>query len=60
MVQEIEIPENELVGIGGPLFYWENQKNTDMKIQKRSGSGSIHLLRKKSDEPKVGIRLLQI
>ena len=60
MVQEIEIPENEPVGIGGPLFYLENQKDTDMKIWKRSGSGSIHLLRKKSDEPKVGIRLLQI
>ena len=59
MVQEIEIPENEMVGIGGPLFYLEDQKNTNMKSWKRSGAGNIRLLRKKN-EPKVGIRLLQI
>ena len=60
MVQEIGIPENEMVGIGGPLFYLEDQKNTNMKSSKRSGSGNIRLLRKKRNEPKFGIRLLQI
>ena len=60
MVQDIEIPENEMVGIGGPIFYIEDHKNTNMKSWKRSGAGNIRLLRKKSDEPKVGIRLLQI
>ena len=59
MVQEIEIPENEMVGIGEPMFYLEDQKNTNMNSWKRSGSGNIRLLRKKN-EPKVGIRLLQI
>ena len=59
MVQEIEIPENEMVGIGEPMFYLEDQKNTNMNSWKRSGSGNIRLLRKKN-EPRVGIRLLQI
>lgn len=59
MVQEIKIPENEMVGIGGPLFYLGDQRNTNMKSFKRSGTGNIRLLRKKN-EPKVGIRLLQI
>ena len=60
MAQEIGIPENKMVGIGGPLFFLGEQKNTNMKSLKRSGSGSIRLLRKKSNEPRVGIRLLQI
>ena len=60
MDQEIGIPENKMVGIGGPLFFLGEQKNTNMKSLKRSGSGSIRLLRKKSNEPRVGIRLLQI
>ena len=59
MVQEIAIPENEMVGMGEPMFYLEDQKNTNMKSLKRSGTGNIRLLRKKN-EPKVGIRLLQI
>ena len=60
MVQEIEIPENEMVGMGEHMFYLEDQKNTNMNSWKRSGSGNIRLLRKRSNEPKVGIRLLQI
>ena len=57
MAQEFTSPENEIFEIDRPLFVFEDQKTQHMK---RSGSGNIRLLRKKSNEPKVGIRLLQI
>ena len=57
MAQEFATSENEIFEINRPLFFFEDQKNSNMK---RSGSGNIRLLRKKSNQPKVGIRLLQI
>lgn len=57
MAQEFTSPENEMFEIDRPLFVFEDPKTSHMK---RSGYGTIRLLRKKSDEPKVGIRLLQI
>ena len=57
MAQELTSPENEIFEIDRPLFVFEDQHTSHMK---RSGSGNIRLLRKKSNEPKVGIRLLQI
>ena len=57
MAQELTSPENEIFEIDRPLFVFEDQNTSHMK---RSGSGNIRLLRKKSNEPKVGIRLLQI
>ena len=60
-MQGIAIPENEMVVGGGPFFYLEDKNDRNMKSLKRSGSyGNIRLLRKKSNEPKVGIRLVQI
>ena len=60
-MQEITNPENEMEVGGGPLFYLEDKFDRNMKSLKRSGSGNIRLLRKKSNEPpRVGIRLLQI
>ena len=57
MTQEFASSENEIFEIKRPVLFFEDQKNSNMK---RSGSGNIRLLRKKSDQPKVGIRLLQI
>ena len=57
MAQEFASSENEIFELDRPLFFFEDQKNSNMK---RSGSGNIRLLRKKSNQPKVGIRLLQI
>ena len=56
-MQEIAIPENKMVVDDGPLFYLEDIYNRNMK---RAGYGNIRLLRKKRNEPKFGIRLLQI
>ena len=56
MAQELTSPENEIFEIDRPFFVIEDQKTSHMK---RSGTGNIRLLRKKN-EPKVGIRLLQI
>ena len=59
MAQEFTSSENELFEIDRPLFFFEDQKNSNMK-RFDSGNGNIRLLRKKSNQPKVGIRLLQI
>lgn len=56
-VQELADPENAVFEMNRPLFYIEDQKDSTMK---RSSLGNIRLLRKKNNEPKVGIRLLQI
>ena len=60
-MQKIAIPENRMVVGREPLFYLEDKNYRNLKSLKRSGSyGNIRLLRKKSNEPNFGIRLLQI
>ena len=60
-MQKIAIPENRMVVGREPLFYLEDKNDRNLKSLKRSGSyGNIRLLRKKSNEPNFGIRLLQI
>ena len=56
-MQEIAIPEKKMVVDNGPLLYLEDIFDRDMK---RAGYGNIRLLRKKRNEHKFGIRLLQI